>query len=81
MQPAEPPILRERIAAALAARTVPATVAELAATVLPSGMPSALRQTGRALVELERQGVAVRQSGDGARRGGGRVPDQWTATR
>lgn len=74
MHPEQPPILRERIAQNLAARTTPATATELATELLRPDHPSAYRQVQRALTQLENTGRAVREPDRTGRPG---RPDQW----
>lgn len=63
MHPDEPPVLRDRVHAALTAQATPLTVQQLAAALLPTNHPSAAPQIARALRQLEHQGAAVRERG------------------
>lgn len=72
----EPPILRDRVAAALGAETGPVTAAQLATELLPAGHPSAPLQVQRALRQLEAAGGAVRDRGKPWA-----SPDQWRASK
>ncbi|MCZ4515405.1 hypothetical protein O3Q52_46295 [Streptomyces sp. ActVer] len=71
----QPPVLRDRVLAAL--RQQPRATVQQLADQTTAG-ESAIRQTRRALVQLERQGLAVRRPG--RRPQGGRAPDLWQPT-
>ncbi|MEV2228394.1 hypothetical protein AB0H69_07415 [Streptomyces phaeochromogenes] len=73
--PQQPPVLRDRVLAAL--RQQPRATVQQLADQTTAG-ESAIRQTRRALVELERAGLAARQPGH--RPQGGRAPDFWQPT-
>lgn len=66
--------VRDCCARLLASATSPMTVAAIAAQV-----GAAPTHVGRALRQLESRGLAVRHQGCGARPGGGRTPQVWTA--
>jgi hypothetical protein len=72
--PAEPPILRDRIAAELQ-HGQPMTARQLATRLLPADRTSAYSQTRRALNQLEAAGTAERQHGRPWA-----TPDQWRLT-
>lgn len=75
--PQQPPVLRDRVHAALADQAGPMTAAQLAAQLLPADLESARRQTQRALKQLEATGLAVRRPGGWHRYG--RTPDRRPA--
>lgn len=70
-----PLVLRDVVRAALRPDQA-VTVQQLAARIHTGG--SAIRQTQRALVQLEQRGQARRERGP-QQYGTGRVPDRWTA--
>lgn len=73
-------VLRDLAHAALQKQPCPITTTEVA-EALSRFWTGDIQHIQRVLRELEASGLAVRETGPGARPGGGQTPNRWTAAR
>lgn len=73
-------VLRDLALAALHKQPHPITTTEVADAV-SRFWTGDIQHVQRVLRELEASGLAVRETGPGARPGGGATPNRWTAAR